>query len=105
MKQRPGKGFVDYQAFRMKELLHKRATIPRDDLEYLVRTVAKLKDERLQSCVAELIGWGDDERAEIETFVSIAIEVMRYTSVSRLRDAARTIEMRHLLGKTPDSST
>lgn len=89
----------------MKELLHKRATIPRDDLEYLVRTVAKLKDERLQSCVAELIGWGDDERAEIETFVSIAIEVMRYTSVSRLRDAARTIEMRHLLGKTPDSST
>jgi len=97
MRQRPNSDFVDVQAARMKELLHRRATLSRDDLEYVAQQVAKLKDERLKSCVAELVGWGDDERSEIETFVAIAIEVMRLSTVSRLRDAARTIEMRHLM--------
>jgi len=97
MRQRPDSDFVDMQARRMKELLHRRATVSRDDLEYVAQQVAKLKDERLKSCVAELIGWGDDERAEIETFCAIAIEVMRHATVSRLRDAARTVELRGLM--------
>lgn len=79
----------------MHELLRQRATLPREDLEYVVETVAKLKDERLKACIAELIGWGDEERAEIETFVAIAIEVMKKTTVSKLRDAALTVELRY----------
>ena len=102
MRQRPDSTFVNVQAARMKELLHRRATLSREDLEYTVQQVAKLKDERLKSCVAELVGWGDDERYEIETFVAIAIEVMRLSTVSRLRDAARTIEMRHLMGRVTE---
>lgn len=83
----------------MRELLHQRATLPREDLEYVVETVAKLKDDRLKACIAELIGWGDEDRAEIETFVSIAIEVMKKTNVSKLREAAMTVELRyHLKG-------
>lgn len=97
MRTRPDATFVAVQAARMKELLHRRATVSRDDLEYTARAVAKLKDTRLQACVAELIGWGDDERAEVETFVAIAIEVMRHATVSRLRDAARTVELRVLM--------
>jgi hypothetical protein len=97
VRQRPDATFVATQAARMKELLHRRATLSRDDLEYTARAIAKLKDARLQACVTELIGWGDDERAEIETFVAIAIEVMRYATVSRLRDAARTVELRVLM--------
>lgn len=81
----------------MHVLLRQRAALPREDLEYLVERVAKLKDARMQQCVAELIGWGDDERAELETFVAIAIEVMRQTTVTRLRSAARTVELRYLL--------
>lgn len=81
----------------MHVLLRQRAALPREDLEYLVERVAKLKDARLQQCVAELIGWGDEERAEIETFVAIAIEVMRHATVSRLRAAARTVELRYLV--------
>ncbi len=81
----------------MHALLRQRAALPREDLEYLVERVAKLKDDRLQQCIAELIGWGDDERAEIETFVAIAIEVMRTTTVTKLRSAARTVELRYLL--------
>jgi hypothetical protein len=92
---KPDATFVAQQADRMRELLHQRATLPREDLEYLVETVAKLKDERLKACVAELIGWGDEDRAEIETFVSIAIEVMKKTNVSKLRDAAMTVELRY----------
>jgi len=79
----------------MHALLRERAAVPREELEYLVERVAKLRDERLQAAVAGLIGWGDDERAEIETFVAIAIEVMKATSVSRLRAAARTVELRY----------
>jgi len=80
----------------MTELLQQRAAIPREDLEYLAERVAKLKDERMQSAVAGLIGWGDEERAEIETFVAIAIEVMKKTNVSKLREAAQTVELRYL---------
>lgn len=87
---------VDQIAGRLIELLQQRNSLTRDDLEYVVETIAKLKDERLKSCVAELIGWGDDERAEVETFVSIAIEVMKRTNVSKLRECARIVELRFL---------
>ncbi len=97
MRTRPDANFVAEQAARMTQLLQQRAAIPRDDLEYLVEHTAKLKDARLQSAVAGLIGWGDEERAEIETFVAIAIEVMKKTSVSRLREAAQIVELRYLI--------
>ncbi len=96
-RPKPDADFVAEQADRMRELVQQRATLPREDLEYVVEAVAKLKDKRLQACVAELIGWGDEERAEIETFVAIAIEVMKRTNVSKLREAARVVELRYLV--------
>ncbi len=89
------KEFVEECAARMTEILRQRAALPREDLEYLVERASKLKDDRLQQCIAELIGWGDEERAELETFIAIAIEVMRKSTVSRLREAARTVELRY----------
>lgn len=94
---RPDATFVAQQADRMHELLHQRATLLREDLEYVVEAVAKLKDDRLKACIAEMIGWGDEDRAEIETFVAIAIEVMKKTNVSKLRDATMTVELRYYL--------
>ena len=96
---KPDAGFVAEQANRMKEIIQSRAALNRDDLEYVVERVAKMKDERLQQCVAELIGWGDDERAELETFVAIAIEVMKRTNISKLRECARIVELRFLAGE------
>ena len=93
---RPDAGFVAEQAERMTQLLQQRAAIPREDLEYLVERAAKLKDERMQAAIAGLIGWGDDERAEVETFTAIAIEVMKRTNVSKLREAAMVVELRYL---------
>jgi hypothetical protein len=93
---RPDAGFVAEQAERMTQLLQQRAAIPREDLEYLVERVAKLKDERMQAAIAGLIGWGDEERAEVETFTAIAIEVMKRTNVSKLREAAMVVELRYL---------
>jgi hypothetical protein len=92
---RPDGNFVAEQADRMRYLLRERAALPREELEYLVGALAKLKDERLKSGVAELIGWGDDDRAEIETFVAIAIEVMKRTNVSKLRECAQIVELRY----------
>jgi hypothetical protein len=93
---RPDAGFVAEQAARMTQLLQQRAAIPREDLEYLVERAAKLKDERMQAAIAGLIGWGDEERAEVETFTAIAIEVMKRTNVSKLREAALVVELRYL---------
>ena len=87
----------DEMAARTRELIQQRAALPREDLEYVVETVAKLKDERLKACVAELIGWGDDERAEFETFVAVALEVMKKTNPSKLRECARVVELRYLM--------
>ena len=94
---KPDKDFVAAQADRMKEIIQQRQSLSREDLEYVVEKVATLKDKRLQECVAELIGWGDEERAELETFVAIAIEVMKRTRVSSLRECARIVELRYLV--------
>jgi hypothetical protein len=81
-------------AGRMRELIQQRASLPREDLEYVVDAVAKLKDERLKGCIAELIGWGDEERAELETFVAVALEIMKTTNPSKLRSATQTVALR-----------
>lgn len=98
---KPDANFVAEQAARMRELLHQRASLPHEDLEYVVETVAKLKDERLKACIAELIGWGDDERAELETFVAIAIEVMKETNISKLRKVATVVGLRTFMRDLP----
>ena len=99
---KPDKHFVEEQTRRMRELLQMRAALPQEDLEYLVEKVERMKDERLKSCVAALIGWGDDERAEVETFVAIAIEVMRRTNVGKLRECARIVEMKFYMKEMRD---
>lgn len=96
-RARPGPEFVAEQSRRMNYLLRDRAALPPDDLEYVVQSVEKLKDERLKACVAELIGWGDDERAEVETFVAIAIEVLKTTNASKIHEAARLVNLRVLM--------
>lgn len=93
---KPDKDFVAQQSKRMAEILCGRGNLPRDDLEYTAQAVSRLKDDRLKACIAELIGWGDQERAEVETFVAIALEVMKRTNVSKLRECARIVELRFL---------
>lgn len=88
------KEIANYWTNRCVELLHERNNLSRDDLEYLAITAAKLKDERMQACIATLIGWGTEDRAELETFCAIALEVMKSASPSRLRDAALKVELR-----------
>ena len=104
-RMRPDSDFVDGQAERMRYLLRERAALPREELEYLVSALAKLKDERFKACVTELIGWGDEERAEIETFVAIAIEVMKRANVSKLRECAQIVEMRHWIKNDQERTT
>jgi hypothetical protein len=103
-RPKPDFDFVAEQAARMHYLLRQRAALPRDDLEYMVDKVANLRDQRLQQCVAELIGWGDEERSEIETFVAIAVEVMKRTRVTTLRESARVVELRYMLKQTAEQA-
>jgi len=99
---KPDKHFVEEQSVRMRELLQLRAALPHEDLEYLAERIEKLKDERLKACIAALIGWGDDERAEVETFVAVAIEVMRRTNTGKLRECARIVELKYYVKEMRD---
>jgi hypothetical protein len=69
--------------------------LPRAELEYVAQKAASLKDHRFQAGIAELIGWGDDERAELETLVAIALEVMKDSTPSKIRAAAMKVEIRY----------
>lgn len=88
---------VMYWTQRCQELLHERGTLPREELEYLAEQASKFKNERLREGIAGLIGWGDEERAELETFCAIALEVMKQASPSKLREAALRVELRVLM--------
>lgn len=88
---------IRHYAGRTTELMKCRGNLERDDLEYLMVTVSKMRDERLKACVAELVGWGDEERAELETLIAIGFEAMKLCSPSRLREAAMRVELKYYL--------
>lgn len=88
---------VDHYGAVVTQHLQGRANLSREDLEYTMEKAASLKDARLSACIATLVGWGDEERAELETFCAIALEVMRNTPPSRLRECARLVELRVLM--------
>lgn len=87
---------MDHYGPLLKDHLQGRNNLAQDELEYTVEKVAAMKDARLAQNIATLIGWGDAERAEIETFCAIALEVMSRARPSVLRDAAMIVEMRAL---------
>lgn len=78
-----------------KELLQGRGNLSAEDLEYVALAAARLKDERLKACIGELIGWGSDERARLETQIAIGIECMRRCAPSKFREAAQVVELRY----------
>lgn len=89
---------VESSTKRAKELLQGVGSLPREDLEYVALAVGRMKDDRLKQCIAELIKWGDDERAELETLMAIGLEAMKLLTPSKLREAARVVELRSYVG-------
>lgn len=88
-----------YYTNRSTAIVRGRGNLPREDLEYVVQAAAKLKDKRLQEGIAELIGWGDDERSELETLLAIGFEAMKLCSPSRLREAAMRVSLKYYMRK------
>lgn len=54
--------------------------------QYLINHYAGIVTKELQ----------DNASAELQTFCAIAVELMKTATPSRLRDAARLVEMRHM---------
>jgi hypothetical protein len=90
---------LTYYSNRSTAIVRGRGNLPREDLEYLVQATAKLKDKRLQEGIAELIGWGDEERSELETLLAIGFEAMKLCSPSRLREAAMRVSLKYYMKK------
>jgi hypothetical protein len=88
-----------YYTNRSTAIVRGRGNLSREDLEYLVEAASKLKDKRLQECIAELIGWGDDERSELETLLAIGFEAMKLCSPSCLREAAMRVSLKYYMKK------
>lgn len=94
---KPDADFVRGYADTVHRMLRERAALPREELEYVVGAVSKLKDERLKAGVAGLIGWSDDDRAELETLFAVAIEVLKTTNLTKIRRAVQTVELRYYM--------
>ncbi len=88
-----------YYTNRSTAIMRGRGNLSREDLEYVAEAASKLKDKRLQECIAELIGWGDDERSELETLLAIGFEAMKLCSPSRLREAAMRVSLKYYMKK------
>lgn len=88
---------VAFWTQRLAEILQMRNNLNEHGTEYLMEKVGAMRDDKLKACVAALIGWGDDERAELETFCSVALELMKDITPSRLREATKRVELRHYL--------
>jgi hypothetical protein len=91
---------IMYWTAKCKDLVQRRENVSREDLEYFAKQCVKMRDTRMANIASALIGWGDDEQAELETFCAIALEVMQSASPSRLRDAALKVNLRQLIGAT-----
>ena len=60
-------------------------------------TVTKYQQEKINECAEMLLrDLPQDASPELQTFCAIAVELMRSASPSKLRDAARLVEMRHM---------
>jgi len=90
---------LTYYTNRSTAIMRGRGNLTREDLEYVAQAAEKLKDKRLQECIAELIGWGDDERSELETLLAIGFEAMKLCSPSRLREAAMRVSLKYYMKK------
>lgn len=88
-----------YYTNRSTAVMRGRGNLSREDLEYAAQAAEKLKDKRLQECIAELIGWGDDERSELETLLALGFEAMKLCSPSRLREAAMRVSFKYYMKK------
>lgn len=95
---------TDYWKNKCRELLQERNNLSREDLEYVAEKTAQLKDKRLADSIGTLIGWGDDDRAELETFCAISLELMKTATPSRFRDATRMVEIRYLSNQPKDGN-
>lgn len=99
------KAMIDQLITRSRELLQGRGNLDRDNLEYLVEKASTLRDERMRNCIIELVGWGDDQRGELETMFAILIEVAKLSTPSKFEEAAQKVELRyHITQATKEQS-
>lgn len=100
-------GLIAFWTERCQELLQQKGDLTDDDKLYLSETLDRMRDEKLKGIFANLLGWGDDERAEMQTFCAIALEVMSMVSSKVVSDAAKRVEARYYLDQMtfhePDS--
>lgn len=93
---------IKHYSVRATWLVHCKGNLDRSELEYLIEVGSKLKDQRLKDCIVGLVGWGDDERAELETLLALGFEAMRLCSPSRLREAATRVGLKYYMKDIPN---
>ena len=90
---------VSFWTDRCQELLQQKGDLTDDEKEYLAKVLGTMRDEKLKNIIAGLLGWGDEERAEMQTFCAIALEMMQMVSSATIRDAAQRVEMNYYLNQ------
>lgn len=90
-------GLANHLSARCKELLVSKGDLSHNEKTYLFDKLEYMKDEKLKGIIIDLIGWGDDERAELETMFSVLLEVMRRATPEMIQSAAQMVEFRTLM--------
>lgn len=88
-RERPGpqtKELAKVWRQRLTELLMVRACVSDDDLVYLIDKTNKLNDEKLKDIIGNLIGWGSDEREEIQSICAIMLRVVEKSTAAKVRE-------------------
>lgn len=93
-------GFKAFWANRMYELVKIKADLTEDEKAYLVEKLESMRDEKLKSIIVGLMGWGDDERAEVQTYVAVTLELLQRATPSAVKEACRIVEIRSLSAAT-----
>ena len=69
------KALLEYYSNRSTAITRGRGNLSREDLEYVAQAAEKLKDKRLQECIAELIGWATMNGLSLRRFWPSALKL------------------------------
>lgn len=89
--------FVRSWTARCHQLLGERNNLTPEEIQDLAVRLDKLRDDKLKTYVATLLGWGDTERIELMHFCTVALQLMEDVRPSVLRAAVSKVETRHLV--------
>lgn len=96
--------FIAELSRELKEALHGKGNLTPEDDAYVTEQLDNITDQRLKECVGQLLGWDEEQRARIETAMSVFIELLKMSPAKRIIAAAQKAEVKFHLRHIDDGT-